>query len=101
MGTQGLDDFPDALELGITFNIVVVILDFFRRNTDRQNDVAVLFVLRLAHHAPNRLDDIDDGFPRIEEHHRIQRGHINPFGQTAGIGEDAAFPRVTLTLEPV
>ena len=47
------------------------------------------------------MDDIDDGFPGIEEHHRIQRGHINPFGQTAGIGEDAAFPRVTLTLEPV
>ena len=91
MRPQGFDDFPDAFELRIVLDIGVVILYVFGRNADRQNDITVAFSLGFAHYPTDRLHDVDDGFAGIEEDHRVQSRHVNPFGQTAGIGENAAL----------
>ncbi|CKM69207.1 Uncharacterised protein [Mycobacterium tuberculosis] len=57
----------------------------------RQDDVPVVLAGRLAHHPTDRLHHVDDGIARIQEQHRVQRGHVDPFGEAAGVGQDAAF----------
>ncbi len=37
----------------------------------------------------------------MQEHDRIQRGHVHAFGQAAGVGQDAAGLIGSFGLEPV
>ena len=61
-----------------------------RRGADGQDDVAVVLALGLAHHPADRLDDVDHGIAGVEEQHRVQGGHVDAFGQAAGVGQDPA-----------
>ena len=61
-----------------------------RRHRDGQHDVAVGLVRRLAHDAAHGLDDIDDALALRHEKHGVKRRYVDPFGQTAGVRQDAA-----------
>ena len=49
------------------------------RNTNRQDDVTVLFALALAHNTTHGLDNIYNRLTRVKEHHRVQCRNIHAF----------------------
>lgn len=99
VGAEGLEDLPDD-------GVLLVVFEGFLRggvggDADGEDDVAVLLAGSLAHDAAHRLDDIDNRVARVEEHDGVEGGDIDAFGETAGIGEDAAVVRRRGFLEPV
>ena len=71
------------------------------RNTNRQDDVTVLFALALAHDTAYGLDNIYNRFARVEEHNCIQRRNIHTFRQATGIGKNTASVFPCVLLQPV
>jgi hypothetical protein len=67
-------------------------------NTDRQDHIAQLLAFGPAHHPAHRLHHVNLALARVHEQDCVQRGHVHPFGQAAGIGQDArgGFPGVFL-----
>ena len=80
MRPQRLDDLPDAFELRVAVDVGVVVLHLLRGHAHRQDDVAVLLAAGaiLSHDAPDRLDDVDDRLPSVEEDHRIEGRDVDP-----------------------
>ena len=103
MRPQRLDDLPDAFELRVAVDVGVVVLHLLRGHAHRQDDVAVLLAAGaiLSHDAPDRLDDVDDRLPSVEEDHRIEGRDVDPLGKAARVREDAAVARLGVGLEPV
>ena len=98
MRAQGVENLPHHLEA----RVVVQRLRRrdIRRHRHRQDDVSVGLALRLAHHPAHGLHHVDHGVTRIEENHRIQRGHVNALGQATRVGEDARVPIIDGGLQP-
>jgi hypothetical protein len=88
VGTQRLQHLPHDLE---AFVVAQRLLRCHAGgDDDRQDDVAEVLAFGAAHHSPHRLHDVDLRAARGEEHHRVQRRHVDTLGQAAGVGQDAA-----------
>ncbi len=86
---QRFDDIPDRLEhrrvqgdLGVLVGV----------DEHRDHDGADGLVVGLADRPPDRLHDVDLRPLRVDERHPVQRRDIDTLGQTAGVGQQAAFP---------
>ena len=88
VGAQRLQHLPD-----VAVDIVAIERRgrvHVRGDDDRQDHVAVAFVLSTAHHSPHRLHHVDLRPARLQEQHGIQGGHVDTLGQTAGVAEHVA-----------
>src|SRR5690606_3658386 len=96
--TKGLKDLPDDLVH------LVVVQRFVRRHPcrdyDGQHDVTEVLAGRLAHHAPDRLDDVHLRVARREEEHRIKSWYVHAFTEAAYVAQDAAGVGRRRRLEP-
>ena len=91
MCAKGAKYGPDNFEVSVVLKNRVRF--FIRRNYNRYYYVAVFFAACRgpAHNAPDRLDDVYFGVPRGKEKDCVEGRNINPLGEAADIGEDAAF----------
>ena len=71
------------------------------RNTNRQNNIAILLAFTLAHDTAYRLDNVHNRTARAKEHNRIQRWNVHTFRQTASVGKDTAGVFPCIPLQPV
>ena len=99
MGAEGLQYLPhDPV-------FIVVLESLLRRliggNADGEDDVSIPLSFGPAHDSPDGLDNVDDAVARVEEEHRVESGHVDAFGETAGVGEDAAGVGGGFGLEPI
>ena len=88
MGSQRFDDVPHRLERrGVERHFGV----FVGVDEDGDDDRAHGLRLGLADGAADRLDDVYLGAAGVDERDPIQCGDVNPFGQAACVGQQAAF----------
>ena len=71
------------------------------RNTNRQNNIAILLAFTFAHDTAYRLDNVHNRTARAKEHNRIQRWNVHTFRQAAGVGKDTTGVFPCILLQPV
>ena len=70
-----------------------------RGHRDRQHDIAVRLALGLAHGTADGLHDVHLAVAWTHEQHGVERRHVDPLGQAAGVRQDPAGTH-GITLQP-
>ena len=100
MGAQRPHDIPHNVEIG-TIEHFGVGDAFALGHHHRNDDVAGPFARVGTHHSPYRLHDVDLGLARLQEHHRIERGHIHALGEDSRVGDHLAPARFGISAQAV
>lgn len=88
MRPERTENIPDDLELRVVVERLLGRLP--GRYCDGEDDVAVVLAGGFPHDTTDGLDDVHRAVARIQEDDRVQAGHVDAFGEAAGVGEDAA-----------